>query len=46
MLIRTAMKGKRTIAKQKTMQKDFGKDLFDSVVFLIILLTVLWYFNI
>ena len=41
-----AMKHKRATVKQKTVGKDYGKDLFDSLVFLIILCLILWYFNI
>jgi hypothetical protein len=31
--------------KQKQIQKDYGKDLFDTLVFLIALLGVLWFFK-
>jgi len=32
--------------KQKQVEKDYGKDLRDTIVFLILLLTVLWYFKV
>jgi hypothetical protein len=32
--------------KQKQMQKDHGKDLYNTILLLIGLLSVLWYLNI
>lgn len=32
--------------KQKQVEKDYGKDLRDTIVFLILLLTVLWYLKV
>jgi hypothetical protein len=32
--------------KQKEVEKDYGKDLRDTIVFLLLLLTVLWYFKV
>jgi len=32
--------------KQKQVEKDYGKDLRDTIVFLLLLLTVLWYFKV
>jgi hypothetical protein len=40
-----AMKQKRTTAKSQNLERDYGKDLLDTVVFLLLLLAVLWYFN-
>jgi hypothetical protein len=40
------MKHRRTTMKQKSMVKDHGKDLYDGVIFMIILLMILWYFKI
>jgi hypothetical protein len=39
------MKHKRTLMK-RTQARDHGKELFDTIVFLMILLGVLWYLNI
>jgi hypothetical protein len=39
------MKQKRT-STAKPATKDFGKDLYDTIVFSLILLGVLWYLNI
>jgi hypothetical protein len=32
--------------KQKQVEKDYGQDLLNSIVFLILLLVVLWYLKI
>ncbi len=32
--------------KQKNIEKDHGKTLFDSLIIMILLFLVLWYFNI
>ena len=32
--------------KQKNVERDYGKDLLDSIVFLVLLLVVLWYFKV
>jgi len=40
------MKQRRTPVKQKSIGKDYGKDLFDTVVFLLVLLMLLGYFKI
>jgi hypothetical protein len=40
------MKHKRTIMKRSAGVRDHGKDLFDTLVFLMLLLAVLWYLNI
>jgi hypothetical protein len=32
--------------KQKQVEKDYGQDLLHSVIFLILLLVVLWYFKV
>jgi hypothetical protein len=39
------MKHKRTATKTQNIERDYGKNLFDTVVFLLVLLGVLWYFN-
>lgn len=40
-----AMKHKRSVTKSPNLERDYGKDLYDTVVFLLVLLGVLWYFN-
>ncbi len=40
------MKQKREAIRQKSIVKDHGKDLFDTVVFLILGMLVLWYLNV
>jgi hypothetical protein len=40
------MKQKRTMTKQKSIGRDYGKDLYDTVIFLLVILMVLWYFKI
>lgn len=40
------MKQKRTLTKSQNIERDYGKDLFDTVIFLLLLLGVLWYLNI
>lgn len=32
--------------KQKSLQKDYGKDLYHAILFLLALFAVLWYFKI
>lgn len=32
--------------KHKQIQRDYGKDLFDTVVILVILLGILWYMKV
>jgi hypothetical protein len=39
------MKQKRAL-KHKTYGRDHGKDLFDAIIFLMLLLTVLWYLQV
>lgn len=39
------MKHKRSVTKSQNLERDYGKDLYDTVVFLLVLLGVLWYFN-
>jgi|GEM_PF-3486922 len=39
------MKQKQTSTK-RTHVRDHGKDLFDTVIFLVLLLGILWYLNI
>lgn len=38
-----AMKQRRTLLKQQTAGRDYGKNLLDTLVFMIVLLAVLWY---
>jgi hypothetical protein len=40
------MKQKRSSVKQRSQARDHGKDLFDALMFLFMLLGVLWYLNI
>ena len=40
------MEHKRTSVKQKTVEKDYGKDLLNAILFLIGLLGILWYLNV
>ncbi|MFN2439300.1 MAG: hypothetical protein ABR503_08880 [Chitinophagaceae bacterium] len=40
------MKQKRTPVKQKSIGKDYGKDLYDTVIVLLFILMILWYFKI
>lgn len=40
------MKQKRITLKQKSAVRDYGKDLYDAILFMIGLLGVLWYFKI
>jgi hypothetical protein len=40
------MKQKRMISKSQNLERDYGKDLFDTIIFLFMLLGVLWYLNI
>ena len=44
-LIIPAMKQKRAFLPQKHMAKDHGKNLYDTLIFLLALLLVLWYFK-
>lgn len=39
------MKHKRSFTKSQDIERDYGKDLYDMVVFLLVLLGVLYYFN-
>ena len=34
------------MAKVAKVEKDYGKDLLDTIIFLIMLLVVLWYFKV
>lgn len=40
------MKQKRVTLKHKAVGKDYGKDLFDVVIFMLMLLGVLWYMGV
>jgi hypothetical protein len=40
------MKHKRTLAKQKAIGPDYGKDLYYVILFLLGLLVVLWYLKV
>lgn len=40
------MKQKRVTMNTKSVEKDYGKDLLDVVILMLILLGVLWYLNI
>jgi hypothetical protein len=40
------MKHKHSDVKQKVAEKDFGKDLYHTILFLLGLLAVLWYFKV
>jgi hypothetical protein len=40
------MKQKRTAMKQKCIGRDYGKDLYDTVIVLLVVLMALWYFKI
>lgn len=40
------MKQKRVTMKTKSVEKDYGKDLLDVVILMLVLLGVLWYLNI
>ncbi|HVE61973.1 MAG TPA: hypothetical protein VNA26_09145 [Chitinophagaceae bacterium] len=40
------MKQRRSPIKQKSIGKDYGKDLYDAVIVLLFLLMILWYFKI
>lgn len=39
------MKQKRSMTKSQNLERDYGKDLFDVILFLLVLLGVLYYFN-
>jgi hypothetical protein len=34
------------VMKQKQVERDYGKDLLDTIVFLVLLLVTLWYFKV
>ena len=40
------MKHKRTQTKPKAIGKDYGKDLYHTIIFLLGLLVVLWYLKV
>ena len=40
------MKQRRTPVKQKTVGRDYGKDLYYTIISLMGLLVVLWYLNV
>ena len=40
------MKQKSTDVKQKVVGKDYGKDLYHTIIFLLGLLVVLWYLKV
>lgn len=39
------MKQKRSMTKSQNLERDYGKDLFDVILFLLVLLGVLYCFN-
>jgi hypothetical protein len=40
------MKHKRTQAKQKAVGRDYGRDLYHTIIFLLGLLVILWYLKV
>ena len=40
------MKQKQSVTKRPNHVRDHGKDLLDTIIFLVLLLGVLWYLNI
>jgi hypothetical protein len=40
------MKQKRTMTRQKAVGKDYGKDLYHTIIFLLGLLVILWYLKV
>jgi hypothetical protein len=40
------MKQKQSVIKQKTVSRDHGKDLYDTLLFLITIMLLLWYLKV